>query len=102
MVTHYAQLKNHGYYYLQCANKYVSNDSCVGSFIAVKKLEKTVITELNKLIQEYLDKDEVERKIELNNNLHSKIAKLEKDIAAYEKKISEYSQRNTANYIWIK
>lgn len=85
-------VKNHGYYYLQCANKYVSKDSCVGSFIAVKKLEKTVITELNKLIQEYLDKDEVERKIELNNNLNSKIVKLEKDIAAYEKKIGEYSK----------
>jgi len=85
-------VKNHGYYYLQCANKYVSKDSCVGSFISVKKLEKTVITELNILIQEYLDKDEVERKIELNNNLNCEIAKLEKDIAAYEKKIGEYSK----------
>ncbi|MGD9566856.1 MAG: recombinase family protein [Sedimentibacter sp.] len=84
-------VKNHGYYYLQCGNKYVSKDSCVGSFISVKKLEKTVIAELNKLIHEYLDKDEVERKIELNNNLNSKIAKLEKDIAVYERKIGEYS-----------
>lgn len=84
-------VKNHGYYYLQCQNKYVSEDSCIGSFIPVKKLEKVVIDELHKLINEYLDKDEVERKIELNNNFNNQKAKLEKNITTFEKKIEEYS-----------
>lgn len=84
-------VKNHGYYYLQCQNKYVSEDSCIGSFIPVKKLEKLVLDELHKLINEYLDKDEVERKIELNNNFNNQKLKLEKSIALFEKKIEEYS-----------
>ena len=84
-------VKNHGYYYLQCANKYVSKDSCVGSFIAVKKLEKTVITELNKLIQEYLDRDEIEQKVEFNNNLNKEKIKLETDNMSYKKKVGEYT-----------
>ncbi|WP_440977770.1 recombinase family protein [Sedimentibacter sp. LTW-03] len=84
-------VKNHGYYYLQCQNKYVSEDSCIGSFIPVKKLEKLVLDELHKLINEYLDKDEVERKIELNNNFNNQKVKLEKSITLFEKKIEEYS-----------
>jgi hypothetical protein len=84
-------VRNHGYCYLQCQNKYVSEDSCIGSFIPVKKLEKLVLVELHKLINEYLDKDEVERKIELNNNFNNQKAKLEKSIIAFEKKIEEYS-----------
>lgn len=84
-------VRNHGYYYLQCQNKYVSEDSCIGSFIPVKKLEKLVLVELHKLINEYLDKDEVERKLELNNNFNNQKAKLEKSIMAFEKKIQEYS-----------
>lgn len=84
-------VRNHGYIYLQCETKWVSKDSCIGAHIPVRKLEKTVIEELHKLINEYLDKDEVERKIELNNNLNGKITKLEKDIEGYEKKIGEYS-----------
>lgn len=83
--------RNHGYIYLQCETSWISKNSCIGSFIPVKKLEKTVIDELHKLINEYLDKDEVERKIELNNNLNEKIAKLRKNIEVYEKKIGEYS-----------
>lgn len=85
-------VKNHGYYYLQCHNKYIAENSCVGSFIPVKKLEKTVIEELNKLTNEYLDKDEIERKIEFNNNLNSEKLKLERAIAAHKKKIEEYSK----------
>jgi len=83
--------RNHGYIYLQCETSYISKGTCIGSFIPVKKLEKIVIDELHKLVSEYLDKDEIERKIELNNNFNSQKAKLEKEIMTFEKKTEEYS-----------
>ena len=84
--------RNHGYIYLQCETSYVSKNSCPGAFIPVRKLEKTVIEEFNKLKHEYLDKDEIERKIEFNNSLNSEKLKLERDVTTYQKKIEEYSK----------
>ena len=84
--------KTHDRYYLQCSNRHVSKEACAGSFISVEKLEQSVIAELNRLAAEYLDKDELEQNIEFNNNLKDQKTKLEKDIAAYQKKIDEYSK----------
>ena len=56
--------KNHGKHYLQCSNRHVAKDACIGSFISVDKLEKAVIDELNKLSAEYLDKDELEQNVQ--------------------------------------
>lgn len=84
--------KNHDKHYLQCSNRHVAKDACIGSFIAVEKLEQAVIAELNRLAAEYLDKDELEQKIEFSNNLKDQKAKMENDIAAYQKKIAEFSK----------
>ncbi|QSX07388.1 recombinase family protein [Sedimentibacter sp. zth1] len=84
--------KNHGYYYLQCCNKYVAKDACIGSFIPVKKLEQVVINEINRLAKEYIDKDEIEQKIEFNNNLNKDKRKLELQIVTYQKKANEYTK----------
>ena len=46
--------------YLQCSNRHVSKDACIGSFISVPKLEQAVIKELNRMSMAYLDKDELE------------------------------------------
>ena len=35
--------------YLQCSNRHVSKDACIGSFISVPKLEQAVIKELNRM-----------------------------------------------------
>lgn len=78
--------------YLGCSNRHVAKDACIGSFISVPKLEQAVITELNRLSQEYLDKDELEEKIEANQNLEGQKIKLEKEIDAYQKKIAEYGK----------
>lgn len=78
--------------YLGCSNRHVAKDACIGSFISVPKLEQAVITELNRLSQEYLDKDELEEKIEFNQNLEAQKVKLEKEMDAYQKKISEYGK----------
>ena len=45
--------KNRGKHYLQCSNRHVAKDACIGSFIAVDKLDKIVIQELNTLSQRY-------------------------------------------------
>ena len=84
--------KNHNKHYLQCSNRHVAKDACIGSFISVDKLERLVIDELNRLAAEYLDKDELEQNIEFCDNLQEQKARLLSDIAVYEKKIAEYSK----------
>ena len=84
--------KNRGRHYLKCSSRHVSKDACIGSFISVEKLEQAVIAELNKLSADYLNKDELEQKIEFNDSLNDKQEALEKEIAAYHKKIAEYTK----------
>ena len=91
--------KNRGRHYLQCSNRHVAKDSCIGSFISVDTLEQLVIDELNRLSKEYLDKDELERNIEFCNNLREQRERLQTDITAYKKKIDEYSKGVRALYM---
>ena len=84
--------KNHGRRYLQCSNRHVAKDACIGSFISVEKLEQIVIDELNRLSAEYLDKDELERHIQFCDSLQTQKNRLVSDLSAYEKKILEYSK----------
>lgn len=84
--------KSHGQHFLQCANKHVAKDACIGAFISVDRLEKTVIDEINRLSAEYLDKDELEQNIEFCNNLQGQKKRLISEIAAYNKKIAEYAK----------
>lgn len=79
-------------HFLQCSNRHVAKDACIGSFISVDKLEQSVIAELNRLSAEYLDKDELERNIEFCSNLQEQKDRLCSDIAVYEKKIAEYAK----------
>lgn len=78
--------------YLQCSNRHVSKDACIGSFISVPKLEQAVITELNRMSMAYLDKDELEQNVTFNNNLKEKQEALKSTISTYEKKIGEYTK----------
>ena len=66
--------KNRGKHYLQCSNRHVAKDACIGAFIAVEKLEKIVIQELNALSQRYLDQDELEQSVVFNQNLEQQRA----------------------------
>ena len=84
--------KNRGRHYLQCSNRHVAKDACIGSFISVEKLEQLVIEELNRLSKEYLNKDELERKIEFCNNLQAQKDAILTNVAAYEKKVAELSK----------
>lgn len=84
--------KRGGKHYLQCANRHIAKDACIGSFIAVDKLEQLVMEELNRLSAEYLDRDELERSIEFCENLQEQKARLRTDLAVYQKKIEEYAK----------
>ena len=55
--------------YLQCPNRHVAKNACAGAFIAVSRLERLVLDELNRLSAEYLDKDELERSVEFQDGL---------------------------------
>lgn len=91
--------KNHGKHYLQCSERYVAKDACIGSFIAVDKLEQLVLGELRALSQQHLDKDELERSIEFSDNLKAQQKRLYSDISTYEKKITEYERFFQTLYI---
>lgn len=91
--------KNHGKHYLRCSERYMAKDSCVGSFIAVDKLEQLVLGELRALSQQYLDKDELERSIEFSDNLKAQQKRMYSDISTYEKKITEYERFFQTLYI---
>jgi len=84
--------KNRGRHYLQCGSRHVAKDACIGAFISVEKLEQLVIEELNRLSKEYLNKDELERKIEFCNNLQAQKDSILKNIATYEKRVAELSK----------
>lgn len=84
--------KNHGRHYLQCSSHHVAKDACIGSFIAVDRLERIVIDELNRLSDIYLDKDELERQIEFSGNILAQKERLQETIATYEKKRDEYGK----------
>ena len=83
--------KNHGKHYLQCSNRHVAKDACIGSFIAVDKLEKIVIQELNALSQRYLDQDELERSIEFDQNLAQQKASCLKSRSKLQKQLEDSS-----------
>jgi DNA invertase Pin-like site-specific DNA recombinase len=78
--------------YLQCTTHYVAQDACPGAFISVKKLEQAVVQELNCLSDEFLNKDEVEQKVEFDLELMRQRLNYEKEISLYTKKIEDYSK----------
>lgn len=84
--------KTHGDHYLQCGNKHIAKDACEGSFISVKRLEQAVIAEINRLNEQYLDKDALARGVGFAASIQSQQTRIRSDIAAYEKKIAEHSK----------
>jgi len=91
--------KNRGRHYLQCPNRHVAKDACIGSFISVDKLEQMVIMELTSLSALYLDKDQLEQNIEFCSNLNGQRKQILDNIAICEKRIAEYSKGIRELYI---
>lgn len=91
--------KIRGRHYLKCPVHGISENACKGSFISVDRLKKIVAEELWCLTEEYLDKAELEKNIDLNEDIDNRIKILLSDIEAYKKKISEYSKGICELYI---
>lgn len=84
--------KSKGKNYLKCTNRYISKDACAGAFISVERLEKIVTDELNRLLEEYLDKEELVRSIGSGSDLTGERARIISDMAVYKKRLGEYSK----------
>ena len=91
--------KSHGQHYLECPNNHVAKDSCSGAFISVKKLERAVLNELHRLSDEYLDNDELSRKVEIQHDLSQKKGRLQTELKDCRKRIDEYSDGLKALYM---
>lgn len=81
--------KNHGKYYLQCANRHVAKDACIGAFASVERLERTVLQELKKLCSEYLDKGFIEKSVEFQDTIKQDKEIIFDQIQAYRNKLAE-------------
>ncbi len=84
--------KSRGKQYLQCSNRHVAKNACVGAFISVERLERMVMDEITGLSSEYLDKDKLMQNIEFCGNLQVQKDRLIADIATYRKRIEEYAK----------
>lgn len=49
--------KSHGEGYLRCSRRYISKTACPGGFISLRRLERAVLCELNRLASENLASD---------------------------------------------
>lgn len=78
--------KSHGRYYLQCPNRHISKNACVGAFLSVKRLEQLVLAEWNTLSALYLNTEELEKKLDVCSNLEQQKNNLQKTLLAYRKK----------------
>lgn len=91
--------KNRGVHYLKCPTKHVQKGACIGSFIRVDALSGIVLEELNKMIAEYLDMDEMEQRITVENDIKQKRQKFLSEVGTYEKKRTELSKAIKDLYI---
>lgn len=85
-------LKSHGKYYLQCPNHHISKEYCVGAFISVELLEKTVLSELHEISEAYLDQAELEQRLNFCTGLKEQKIRLEKSIPTYQNQIENYNK----------
>ena len=91
--------KSHGRRYLQCPTRSIAKDTCVGAFIAVDVLEKSVRDELNRLTALYLDQDELARHVSLCNGLQAQKKRLLADLTAQEKSMANCTRALQALYM---
>ena len=81
--------KSAGKHYYICSTRSLKHEYCIGAFISVQKLEQIVISEFNKLSEQYLDTDVLADKIHISDSLPERKRKLASDISGLEHKIEE-------------
>lgn len=67
--------KGRGRRYLNCSSRHVAEDTCIGSFIYVDKLEEVVLEEVRKINRRFLDEKTLEDEIEIKEDPYGDIEK---------------------------
>lgn len=83
--------KSHEDRYLRCPTRQVDKSSCIGSFISENVLKRTILKEINLLTEQYLNLDQLEEKVILNQFRNDK-EQLKKEIAEYQANINKQSK----------
>lgn len=82
-------VKNREFRYLRCTSKFFYNEGCKGASIPLRFLEKAVLNELNVIIDQYFDEESAQEKLSLNKRHEQKKKMLQREKAAYQKKLDE-------------
>jgi hypothetical protein len=84
--------KKKAYRYLKCSTKYAHKDACPGAFIPQHELEEIILGELKSVIEEYADRDEIDKHVHFDDSLESRIKDLDNQLSACQKQIASYSK----------
>lgn len=91
--------KSRGRHYLECSNRHVSKDSCIGAFISIDKLEQVVLAELRRLSSVYLDREMLEDGIKLDSDIQQEKTYIQSNMSKYTHKIEEYTKSKRELYL---
>lgn len=83
--------KSHEDRYLRCPTRQVDKNECIGSFISENVLQRTVLKELNILIDKYLNVDQLEENVILQQVRNDKEL-LQKEISQYQANVNKYGK----------
>lgn len=83
--------KSHEDRYLRCPTRQVDKNECIGSFISENVLQRTVLKELNVLIEQYLNVDQLEENVILKQFRNDKEL-LQKEISQYQANVNKYGK----------
>lgn len=84
--------KTRGKTYLKCPSRHMSKAACPGAFISVDKLEQAVLSELQRILEEYLDREGLERREKLRKRKQNTGDRLTEEASTYRKRAGEYSK----------
>ena len=90
--------KSHDDRYLRCPTRQVSKDNCIGSFISENVVKRTVLKEINSLIDKYLNVDKLEESI-IIEKFKNKKQQIQKEIAQCESNLAKKSKEIKASYL---
>ena len=93
------QHKSDNKQYLQCHTREISRQACVGAFMPLAELEKTILDEMRRLNQMRLDREAVARSVDLETALKQQRAKVEAEQRTYQDKVREASEAIRQLYV---
>lgn len=90
--------KSHEDRYLRCPTRQVSKDNCIGSFISENVVKRTVLKEINSLIDKYLNVDKLEESI-IIEKFRGKRQQIQNEIAQCESNLAKKSKAIKVSYM---